>query len=102
MSNNNKSNMKFILTFSEGFTHLKIYEISYMWNAAISCMFCFVVGVIVSLMWKPQNPKTLNPDLISPALPKLFSWWPKAVLKYIESLKIGSEYVRQIFYPFKF
>ena len=47
-----------------------------MWFSAIPCMMCVVVGIIVSLITKPQDPKTLNPDLISPALPKLFSWWP--------------------------
>ena len=82
--------------FSEGFTHLKIYEISYMWNAAISCMFTFIVGMIVSMLTKPQDPKTLNPDLISPALFKIFNGWPKRVNKYIESLQIGSEYVRTL------
>jgi hypothetical protein len=84
-----------VLFNSEGFTHLKIYEISYMWNAAISCMFTFVVGMIVSMFTKPQNPKTLNPDLISPALYQIFKPWPKQVNEYITSLQIGSEYVRQ-------
>jgi Na+/proline symporter len=78
----------------EGFTHLKIYEISYLWNAAISTMFTFVVGAAVSMFTKPQNPRTLNPDLISPALPGLFCWWPKQVREYIDSLQIGSDYVQ--------
>jgi hypothetical protein len=64
-----------------------------MWNAAISCMFTFVVGALVSLPYKRQNPKTLNPDLISPALPHLFSAWPKKVQDFIKNLEIGSEYV---------
>jgi len=58
------------------FDHLKIYEVSYMWFSAIPCMMCITIGIIVSFISKPQNPKKLNPDLISPMLPKLFSWWP--------------------------
>jgi len=56
-------------------------------------MFTFVVGALVSLAYKPQNPKSLNPDLISPALPHLFSAWPKKVQDFIKNLEIGSEYV---------
>ena len=94
---NTKTSRAIYVFFSEGFTHLKIYEISYMWNAAISCMFTFVVGALVSLAYKPQNPKTLNPDLISPALPHLFSAWPKKVQDFIKNLEIGSEYVSLFF-----
>jgi len=58
------------------FDHFKIYEVSYMWFSAVPCLFCLAVGIIVSFASRAQNPKKLNPDLISPMLPKLFSWWP--------------------------
>ena len=63
-----------------------------MWFSAIPTMWAVVVGCIFSL-YKPQDPKTLNPDLISPGLKLLFSWWPKKVTDYIDSLEIGSKYV---------
>ena len=77
------------------FPHVGIYNVSYMWFSAIPCMMTIVVGTIVSLIHKPQDPKTLNPKLISPVLPQLFQWWPKftGVYDYILSLKIGSQYV---------
>ena len=64
-----------------------------MWNAAIPCMLTIVVGLLVSLVTGPQNPRTLNPQLISPAMRGLFSWWPKYVVNFIDNLGIGAEYV---------
>ena len=77
------------------FPHVEIYNVSYMWFSAIPCIMTIVVGTIVSLAHKPQDPKTLNPKLISPVMPQLFEWWPKftGVYDYILSLKIGSQYV---------
>ena len=74
-----------------------MYEISYMWYSAIACMFCMVVGMIVSLLTKPQDPKTLNPDLISPNTVKLFAFWPRCVREKIEDIysNVGVRYVRQ-------
>ena len=39
---------------SESFTHLPLYEVSYMWFSAIACIWCIVVGIIVSLLSKPK------------------------------------------------
>ena len=33
----------------EPFTHLELYEISYIWFSAIAWLWCIVVGIIVSL-----------------------------------------------------
>ena len=63
-----------------------------MWFSAIPCMWCVVVGLLFSL-YKPQDPKTLNPELISPGLKSLFKWWPRRVTQFIDDLQIGSEYV---------
>ena len=37
---------------------------------------CFVIGAIISALIKPQNPKKLNRDLISPAFYTFFRWFP--------------------------
>lgn len=80
-------------TNGDGFNHLPIYEVSYMWFSAIACMTCIVVGIIVSFLTGPQDPKKLNPDLISPAFKKLFAWWPKFIRNKIDAIDIGSEFV---------
>ena len=58
-------------------------------------MTCMVVGTIVSFLTKPQDPKTLNPDLISPVFKDLFGCWPKFIRRWIEDIDIGSKYVRR-------
>ena len=35
------------------FNNLAMYEVSYMWFSAVACLWCIVVGVIISL-FKPQ------------------------------------------------
>ena len=76
------------------FHHLELYNVSYMWYAAIPCMVTITLGTIISFLYKPQDPKKLKPDLISPALPKLFSIWPKftGVHQFFKGLQIGTEY----------
>ena len=74
-----------------------------MWFSAIPCLMCITIGSIVSFACKPQDPKSLNPDLISPMLPKLFSWWPLVGRKidhwYKTDLSLGVEYVSSFEYP---
>ena len=38
---------------SSDFLHLPLYEVSYMWFSAVACIWCVVVGAILSL-FKPQ------------------------------------------------
>ncbi len=40
-----------------------------------------------------QDPRQLNPLLISPGLKGMFSWWPHRVRKVIDDIKIGADYV---------
>ena len=58
---------------------------------------CILIGTIVSFASKPQDTKTLNPDLISPMLPKLFTWWPivgRKIGHWFETgVSLGVEYV---------
>ena len=80
------------------FPHVDIYNVSYMWFSAIPTMWCLVVGSLVSL-YKPQCPKKLNPELISPAFRKLFAFWPwigPKITDYIDNtLQIGVDYVSE-------
>ena len=66
----------------EPFTHLELYEVSYMWFSAVAWAWCVAVGLIFSLV-KPVNHRRLDKRLISPALPKLFSFWPGKVKSWI-------------------
>lgn len=62
---------------SIGFKHLKVYEISFMLFSALSFAFCVIVGAVASGVSKPQDPRTLNPELITPAVRKIFHWVAK-------------------------
>lgn len=73
----------------ENFQHLDLYEVSYMWFSAIACMWCVVVGILVSLI-KPGDHRKVDRRLISPALGSLFAFWPKIIRKHID------EYISEI------
>ena len=89
----NLVNQSFVF-FRYVFPHVEIYEISYMWYAAIPCIWTIVVGTLVSFLTKPQDPKTLNPDLISPGFYQAFGGcWPKFINNYLIGLGIGSKWV---------
>ncbi len=79
-----------------GFHHLAIYEISYMWFSAIPTVVCFVVGASVSMARQPQDPKVLNPALISPGFKGFFAYWPRRVRRAIDNVQLGSKYVSHI------
>ena len=85
----------FFFLFRYEFPHVEIYEVSYMWYAAIPCIWTIVVGTLVSFLTKPQDPKTLNPDLISPGFYQAFGGcWPKFINNYLIGLGIGSKWVK--------
>merc|ERR1719369_2606882 len=71
---------------------LPVYDLSYLWFSPISCMWVIVVGSLISLI-KPTNYRFLDRRLISPAFPKLFSWWPSPVRKWFHKYwdQIGSK-----------
>ena len=61
----------------------------------IPCIWTIVVGTLVSFLTKPQDPKTLNPDLISPGFYQVFGGcWPKFINNYLIGLGIGSKWVK--------
>jgi len=76
----------------EPFTHLELYEVSYMWFSAVAWAWCVAVGLIFSLA-KPVNHRRLDKRLISPALPKLFGFWPGKVKSWINRVydEIGAD-----------
>jgi len=75
-----------------GFTMLGLYQVSYMWYSAVACVWCLVVGCLISCI-KPTDHKKLDKRFISPALPTLFSFWPAPVKNWIKDYydEIGSE-----------
>ena len=80
----------------EPFTHLELYEVSYIWFSAIAWLWCVVVGVIVSLpaFIKDQNiHKKVEKRLITPALTGLSGMCPKFINLRIHRYyhEIGSE-----------
>jgi len=50
---------------------LEFYRISYMWYSLIGFSVTIFVGLIVSFLTGKQDPRTLDPQLISPAIDKL-------------------------------
>ncbi len=76
------------------FPHYDIYNVSYMWFSAVPCIWTLVVGSLISFLYKPQDPKMLNPELVSPGLKSLLSFWPKPICTWVDKLKIGLHYVR--------
>jgi len=69
----------------EPFTHLELYEVSYIWYSAVAWLWCVVVGLLISLI-KPVNHRRLDKRLITPALPVLFAIWPRTVRDWIQNV----------------
>ncbi|KAF4524009.1 hypothetical protein B566_EDAN006303 [Ephemera danica] len=46
----------------------ELYAISYMWYTAIGWTICMLVGIVVSLLTTPQDPRKLNRAFISPPM----------------------------------
>jgi len=59
----------------EDFAFFEIYAVSYMWYSAVACIWALVVGILISLI-KPQDLRSLDPRLITPALKPMVAWWP--------------------------
>lgn len=48
-----------------------IYRMSYLWYCLIGTFVALFVGLLVSFMTKPQNPKDLDPMLLAPFVRRL-------------------------------
>jgi len=66
----------------EDFVFFEIYAVSYMWYSAVACLWAVVVGLLISF-YKPNNLRTLDPRLVTPALPALVSWWPGPAKRWV-------------------
>ena len=64
------------LDLDKNFTHLALYDVSYLWYGPISFTICMILGIMISLA-KPQDPKQLDSRLISPNTPSFLFWLPK-------------------------
>nr|XP_034311781.1 sodium-coupled monocarboxylate transporter 1 [Crassostrea gigas]XP_034311782.1 sodium-coupled monocarboxylate transporter 1 [Crassostrea gigas]XP_034311783.1 sodium-coupled monocarboxylate transporter 1 [Crassostrea gigas]XP_034311784.1 sodium-coupled monocarboxylate transporter 1 [Crassostrea gigas] len=58
-----------------------LYALSYMWYSATAVLFVVVVGLIVSFLTGPQDPKELDPRLICPLFDILFPYLPEKIRK---------------------
>ena len=53
-------------------------------------------GALISYPTGFQDPKQLNPILVSPKFTWLFAWWPRPASNFFKDLGIGNEYVRVV------
>jgi len=89
-------------TFSDDytFTHLPLYDISYLWIATIGCSSTILIGTLVSLGLCPQDPALLDSALVNSDIPSLFKCCPRGVRerveKYWATLGCGREEYRKI------
>ena len=81
------------------FTHLGLYDVSYMWFSPVSCLMCLLVGCLVSL-YRPRDHKTLDSRLFSWNIRKMAEMMTPDIIKRLTNNKmndyfaeIGSENV---------
>jgi len=60
-----------------------LYQISYLWYSVIGFVVTVVVGLGSSLVYKPQDPCRLHPDLLSPPILSLLQSLPNSVKETI-------------------
>lgn len=60
-----------------------LYQISYLWYSVIGLVVTVVLGLGSSLVYKPQDPCRLHPDLISPPVLALLQSLPNSIKESI-------------------
>uniref|UniRef100_A0A1B6M044 Sodium-coupled monocarboxylate transporter 1 n=1 Tax=Graphocephala atropunctata TaxID=36148 RepID=A0A1B6M044_9HEMI len=60
-----------------------LYQISYLWYSVIGLVVTLVVGLGSSLVYQPQDPCRLHPDLISPPVLSLLQSLPNSIKETI-------------------
>ena len=87
---------KYFVFSGANFTHLRVYEISLFWFAGLALLTCMLLGTLVSFFTSAQDPRKLNPKLISPAVALLARLIPEPIAKFFPKLELGSDYVSTI------
>ncbi|KAK5645805.1 hypothetical protein RI129_004269 [Pyrocoelia pectoralis] len=64
-----------------------LYRISYLWYSAIGFIVTVVVGFVVSIITGPQDPKDVDPDLISPPWAYLYENLPRDWKEFLKLSK---------------
>ncbi|KAK3732257.1 hypothetical protein RRG08_030600 [Elysia crispata] len=68
----------------EKYEAFQFYQISYMWYSLTACLICIFIGLIVSHVTGPLDPKVVDPRLILPVLDDIFPFYylPEHTKKY--------------------
>ena len=69
------------------FTHLGLYDVSYMWFGPVSCLMCLLIGCLVSLH-RPADHKTMDPRLISNNIIRLGKFLTSGLVNRLTGNKI--------------
>ena len=63
--------------------HIALYDISYIWYTTVGAGIILVLSLITSL-FTSQDLKTLDKKLLTPILPKLWSWLPESLTFWVD------------------
>ncbi|XP_022700773.1 sodium-coupled monocarboxylate transporter 2-like isoform X1 [Varroa jacobsoni] len=77
--------------WAPGEGYIIAYRLSYVWNAALSVFIVLVVSIVTSLLTNPQDPRTLNPNLIGRPFDVLCPWISKKILDSL-AFNVGEDY----------
>lgn len=80
--------------FNFNFIHsglIEFYRVSYIWYSAIGSCLTVIVGLIVSFLTGPQDPRKLNPQLISPVVDSFVRWLLSDDLLHAIGWQLGTD-----------
>ncbi|KAI8505547.1 Sodium-coupled monocarboxylate transporter 1 [Branchiostoma belcheri] len=80
---------------SSGFNYppeAALYQLSYAWLAAVAVLSCVIIGLAVSFLTDPQDPREVSPRLIIPVYDRLFCCLPERARRV---LRCGVRYGEQ-------
>eukprot|EP00397_Hematodinium_sp_SG-2012_P031775 GEMP01033771.1.p1 GENE.GEMP01033771.1~~GEMP01033771.1.p1 ORF type:complete len:654 (+),score=118.16 GEMP01033771.1:25-1962(+) len=64
---------------ASSFTHLAVYEVSYMWFPLIAAATCMIVGIVASLLSGMSDHRYVRRDCICLLVPGLFKYAPRVI-----------------------
>lgn len=68
---------------------IEFYRTSYIWYSAIGSCLTVLIGLIISFLSGPQDPRKLNPKLISPAVDGFVRWLLSDDILYTIGWELG-------------